>query len=95
MFSKHAAASLLGRHISQKKRAIRPHPQPKSRMPRQYEILPTYLHHAASGTRTGGHFVGSPDDRVHPLCQSIKSAAHVRGFIGHPDPRSLLAIHRV
>src|SRR6266853_1376611 len=33
--------------------------------------------------------------RVHPFCQPIKSAAHVHGFTGHPDPRSLRTVHRL
>src|SRR5215472_1520147 len=36
-----------------------------------------------------------PNDRSHTFRQPIKSAAHVRRFAGHPDPRSLRAIHRL
>src|SRR3974390_1407709 len=34
-----------------------------------------------------------PNDHFHPLRQPIESAAHVRRFTSHPDPRSLRAIH--
>src|SRR5882757_9550805 len=36
-----------------------------------------------------------PNHRVHPFCQPIKSAAHVGGFAGHPDPRPLRTVHRL
>src|SRR5215472_1637879 len=36
-----------------------------------------------------------PNDRSHSFRKSIKSAAHVRRFASHPDPRSLCAIHRL
>jgi hypothetical protein len=32
---------------------------------------------------------------VHTFRQAIESAAHVRRFAGHPDPRSLRTIHRL
>src|SRR6516165_4482790 len=35
------------------------------------------------------------DDRAHTFRQAIESAAHVRRFAGHPDPRSLRTIHRL
>src|ERR1700678_3780862 len=34
-------------------------------------------------------------DRSHPFRQAIESAAHVRCFASHPDPRPLRAIHRL
>jgi hypothetical protein len=36
-----------------------------------------------------------PKNRSHTFRQSIESAAHVRRFAGHPDSRSLRAIHRL
>src|SRR5207247_825246 len=35
------------------------------------------------------------NDRSHTFRQAIESAAHVRRFAGHPDPRSLRTIHRL
>ena len=35
------------------------------------------------------------NDRPHTFRQAIESAAHVRRFAGHPDPRSLRTIHRL
>src|SRR5258707_4113772 len=35
------------------------------------------------------------NDRSHTFRQAIESAAHVRYFAGHPDPRSLRTIHRL
>src|SRR6266481_576134 len=35
------------------------------------------------------------NDRSHTFRQAIESAAHVRCFAGHPDPRSLRTIHRL
>src|SRR6266704_1738259 len=35
------------------------------------------------------------NDRSHMFRQAIESAAHVRCFAGHPDPRSLRTIHRL
>src|SRR5215469_7015247 len=36
-----------------------------------------------------------PDDHLYTFRQPIESAAHVRRFTGHPDSRSLRAIHRL
>ncbi len=35
------------------------------------------------------------NDRSHTFRQAVESAAHVRRFAGHPDPRSLRTIHRL
>src|SRR5690349_5499772 len=35
------------------------------------------------------------NDRSHTFRQAIESTTHVRRFAGHPDPRSLCAIHRL